>query len=350
MFFKKNQLANSFVQIYGLGHSDSNDDPRFKVISQKEFIEMLPREVQSQITKNGEVPIDEVASYWSEMISPFRTFFSGSIDELAMFSVKRCLEHAVSRNPDFKTEEIDAIIGATNTGPGYPSLADFVKNQLGVRTNAMCFDVTEACTAGVVATFVGYSMIRSGACNDVLITCSEKATELTRLENWQGSNLFGDASFAFLLRKTDISENDSFKFFFFNSYPYSGNLELIRKTSDGFVQEGKKVHLFVVKNVVETLIDSVQKAGLLPSDIKHLVFHQPSRKTVTSLQDYLLSYWKDFKGEFHQSENIGNASSASFGQLLSERYHQGIIKKNELIVCGTFGAGLSIGIMGIVLT
>lgn len=349
MFYLANKESAPFCRLIGLGHSSSNDDSRFRIISQLEFIQMLPKQIQNEITKNNERTIDEIAKNWSEMISPKRTFFNGPIDELAMFSVNRCIEDAKRKDPNFSIEKIDAIIGATNTGPGYPSLADFVKNNLAVQNEAMCFDVTEACTAGVVATFLGFTLIRSGYCNNVLITCSEKATELTNLENWQGSNLFGDASFAFILQSSHLPSEDSFAFFFFNSYPYSGNLKLIQKTETGFVQEGKKVHLFVVKNVVETLVNSVAKANISIEDIKHLIFHQPSRKTLSSLEEYLLSQWKNFNGIFHRSEEIGNASSASFGQLLSERYHQEMIKENEIIICGTFGAGLSIGIMGLTL-
>lgn len=347
MFYLEPKGKPPLCKLLGLGHSNYSDDPRFKVISQLEFIQMLPSEVQEELVRKTGSSINDIAKTWAEMISPNRTFFAGTIDELAMFSVNRCIEDAKKKNTKFCIEEIDAIIGATNTGPQYPSLADFVKNRLPVRNNAMCFDVTEACTSGVVATFVGYTLIKAGICRNVLITCSEKATELTKFENWQGSNLFGDASFAFLLQSTQSPEEASFNFFFFNSYPYSGNLELIKKTETGFVQEGKKVHLFVVKNVVESIVESVSKSNINIENIKHLIFHQPSRKTLSSLEEYLLSHWKNFNGIFHRSENIGNASSASFGQLLSERYHQGIIKSGELIVCGTFGAGLSIGIMAL---
>lgn len=345
MFYLDRKERQPFCKLLGLGHTTSSDDPRFKVISQLEFIQMLPSEIQEELVQKTVSSINDIANTWAEMISPNRTFFAGPIDELAMFSVNRCIEDTKEKDPEFSVEQIDAIIGATNTGPQYPSLADFVKNRLPARNNAMCFDVIEACTAGVVATFVGYSLIQAGTCRNVLITCSEKATELTKIENWRGSNIFGDASFAFLLQSTQSIEEASFNFFFFNSYPYSGNLELIKKTENGFVQVGKKVHLFVVKNVVESIVASVSKANIYVENIKHLIFHQPSRKTLSSLQKYLLSYWKNFNGIFHISENIGNASSASFGQLLSERYHQGIIKSDELIVCGTFGAGLSIGIM-----
>ncbi len=331
--------------IIGLGHSEITDSELFRVVTQEEFIRELPADTQAVICKNG-AAIEDVARTWNEMISEKRTFYGGDLASLAMFAVNRCFQDVRNRGIEFDPADIDAVIGATNTGPGYPSLADCVKNGIGIRSDAMCYDVTEACTAGSVALFQAQSLIRSGACKKVLVACAEKATTLTHTVNWQGSNLFGDASFAVLVSETDDPAFESFEFFDFNSFPYNGNLSLIRKTETGFVQEGKKVHLFVVKDVVESVVTAIKKAEVILSEIKHLVFHQPSNKTVSSLKDYLIPKWPDFSGIFHKSEGIGNASSASFGHLLSKRYHEGIIKANELIVTCTFGAGLSVGIIG----
>jgi 3-oxoacyl-[acyl-carrier-protein] synthase III len=338
--------SQHFCHIIGLGHSEPTDSEFFRIVTQEEFIRSLPQDVQEVICKNG-ATIEEVAKTWGEMISEKRTFFDGDISSLAMFAVNRCFEDLKNRGIDFDPSSIDAVIGATNTGPGYPSLADFVKNGIGVKSEAMCFDVAEACTAGSVAIFQAQSLIRSGACKNVLVTCAEKATTLTNLENWQGSNLFGDASFAVLLTATNDPNLETFDFFEFNSFPYQGNLGLIRKTETGFVQEGKKVHIFVVKDIVESLVNSIKKAGINPVDIDHLVVHQPSNKTVSSLKDYILPKLPEFKGIFHKSEDIGNASSASFGNMLSKHYHEGMIKSGELIVTCTFGAGLSVGIIGL---
>lgn len=347
MYNKINNIkGQNYCRIIGLGHSETVDSDLFRVVTQEEFIRSLPDEIQSGICKNG-ASIQDVARTWGEMISEKRTFFDGELSSLAMFAVNRCFADVRNRGFDFDPVNIDAVIGATNTGPGYPSLADCVKNGIGIRSDAMCYDVTEACTAGSVALFQAQSLIRSGACKNVLVTCAEKATTLTQTVNWQGSNLFGDASFSVLVTATDDPMLESFDFFDFNSYPYNGNLSLIRKTETGFVQEGKKVHIFVVKDVVESIVQAIKKTEVMLCEIKHLVFHQPSNKTVYSLKDYLIPKWPDFKGIFHKSEDIGNASSASFGHLLSKRYHEGVIKADELIVTCTFGAGLSVGIIGL---
>ncbi len=347
MFYKVDKLNPPFCKITGIGHSEPTDSELFKVISQKEFIELLPTEVQNEISKGGELDLNEVAATWSEMISEKRTFFIGEVWQLGYFAVKRMLENATSFGKEIKLDDVDVIIGATNTGPLYPSLADFMKNEIGIRNQAMCFDVTEACTSGSVALFNAYSLIKSGISKKVLVVCSEKATTLTDITDWKGSNLFGDASFSVLLERSDNPEDESFEFFSFNSFPFDGNLRYIRRTENGFVQEGRKVHMFVLTTVVKEILGSIELAGINPTGIKHFVFHQPSLKTTTSLESYLRNNLKEVQGVFHYSSGVGNASSASFGNLLSKLYYDGVIKKGELIYTCTFGAGLSVGIIGL---
>lgn len=345
MLFKVNKKREYFCKIAGVGHSELSDSDKFEVVSQKDFINSLPNEIISDITKKGEKTVDEVAISWSDMISEYRQFFSGSVWELASFAINRCFESASERGFNIDASEIDAIIGATNTGPYYPSLADYIKNDLSSRSKAMCFDVTEACTAGSVGLFQAYSMISSGACKNVLVVSSEKASTLTKKENWQGSNLFGDTSFAFLLTRSDNPKDESFELFDFVSYPYDNNLEFIRKTDTGFVQNGRKVHIFVIRDVINEIEESIINSNIDINNIKHLITHQPSNKTVISLSDGFMGKFPDFRGTIHRSENIGNASSASFGHLLSYKYHNNMIKDDESILTCTFGAGLSIGIV-----
>jgi len=360
---KENQI---FCKIAGIGHSREEDSDKFRIVSQKEFIEYLPESVQQEICKNGQ-SIDEVAEKWGEQISVNRTFFDGSVVDLGMLAVSRCFENAMEKVPydcdpfatgTFDPFVIDAIIGATNTGPGYPSLADHIKKEIGISSKTACFDVVEACTAGSVAIFNARNMIASGACKTVLVVCSEKATTLAPLADWQGSNLFGDASFAILLQATDNKNEEAFSFFYANSYPFDGNLEFIKKTDNGFMQNGRKVHQFVVGKVVEEIVSSVKRAGIKVRDVKHFVPHQPSNKTNSSLVARLAGAWQDqlakepptedlnLEVTFHKSEGIGNASSASFGHLLSQLCCEGKIKSGELVITCTFGSGLSLAISG----
>ena len=350
----KNIEQKKYCNILSVGNTDRVDSDKFKIVSQYEFIKLLKPETQRSIVADPdfaikddaefEQKIKEAADTWGEMVSVNRTFFNGDVTELAVIAARKCLTYGVS-NFGFDANTIDAIIGATNTGPGYPSLADFVKEGLNLRNDAMCFDVTEACVAGSVAVFQGWSLITSGACRNVLVVASEKATTLTDLENWQGSNLFGDGAFAMLLTSSNNQEDESFDYFEFNSFPHDGNLKHIQKTETGFVQVGKKVHIFVIRDVVNALQACIAETGYKIDKIKHLIFHQPSNKTISSLLEKLSAMWPEFNGVIHRGDNMGNISSASFGHLLSTKFHSGAIKKGEPILSCTFGAGLSLGIM-----
>ncbi len=358
MFCKIDQKSPIVYEIEGIGHSKTEKKPdAFNVVTQNKFLRTLPKEVQAEVCKDGKT-IGEVAKVWNKIVWPKRTFFDGSTAELAMLAVQDCFENALNRNfIDFDPGGIDLIIGATNTGPGYSSLADYVKRGIGINppaarrdenslVNAECWDLTEACTSGSVAITKAIACIAGGMYKRVLVVCSEKATTLTPREKWQGSNLFGDASFAMMLKASTDKTKQSFYFFENNCFPFDGNIEFIRKTETGFFQDGRKVHRFVGGKVIPTFVDSVKRAGIEVEDISHIIFHQPSLKTVEFSEEELRKLWPNFKGKFHKSKNIGNASSASFGHLVSTKYQEGIIKPGEMVVTLTFGAGLSLSILG----
>ena len=340
MFTDVDKIKPAKCEIIGWGHTEIDDDPRFRMVTQEQFI----REIMSPVGRHdffGSEPIDQeitvLAEEWGEITAKERIFFSGTTVELGIIAGKKCLAHA-----DVSAGELDAIIGATNTGPGYPSLADHVKLALGQESSAMAFDMHEACTVGSIAPFAAWNLIRSGACRKVLVVCAEKATSLTGPDNWRGSNLFGDAAFAVLL---SASDKESFKVFDFHSLPFHGQIDMVVKREDGFYQDGGKVHKFVSRTVVNALVQAVKEAGIDYRKIDHLVPHQPSIRTVGVLEEKLRKEWPEFEGVFHNKVKFtGNPSAASTGSLISAGIHSQEIKKGQLIVIVTFGSGLSIGI------
>jgi len=347
MFVNARQISNAHCQIVGYGHTALADSPKFSLVTQEEFInDDLSNSGRTDLFGHAtpwlQSEIETKVQKWVEQTSIIsRPFFAGSTAELGAIAAKKCLEHAKVR-PD----EIDAIIGDTNTGPGYPSLADHIKEAIGGSSTTLCQDVCEACTVGSTAIFTGWNMIRSGACQNVLVVCSERATTLAPYDTWYSSNLFGDGAFAFLLQ---AAEQESFIFFDLNSWPYDNNLELIMKTEVGFTQNGPQVHKFVNRVVVPSLIEAVQQTKIDPGQIDHLIPHQPSGKTIALLEKTVRKQWPEFNGAIHDHvSTTGNLSGASTGLLISQGIHGGAITKGQIVVVSTFGAGLSAGHYGFV--
>jgi 3-oxoacyl-[acyl-carrier-protein] synthase-3 len=337
-----NLLTTQKCSVIGYGHTELQDDPeRLREVTQAQFIDMLSFETRCQLlgTSKPWLEADKVAvaDGWISMTGIHRrVFFNGPIADLALIAARKCLAQA-----GVSAMDLDAIVAGSNTGPGYPSLADRIKHGLGQHSQAMAYDLQEACPVGCVAVFNGWNLVRSGVAKKVLVVCAEKATTLAKLDDWKGSNLFGDAAFAFLL---SASEQEAFKFFDIRSEPFDGQLHLITKTEDGFAQKGLGVHKFVGREVVRILVEGVNRAGILPADIRHLVPHQPSSKTLNLLEEKLRENWPTFGGQVHRNvEYTGNTSGASTGSLISRGVASGDIKPGELVLVSTFGAGLSVG-------
>lgn len=333
--------------IVGYGHTDLSDDPRFRQLTQEEFIteKMSPTAIRELLGLPPPWPeevINEVASKWvSQTGIGIRSFYDGMVQDLAVIAARKCLAQA-----KVDPEELDFIIGGSNTGPGYPSLADYVKLGLGKDSEAAAFDVAEACPVGCFAVYNGWLNIRAGVAKKVLVVCAEKATTLAPYDEWKGSNLFGDAAFAFLLV---ASEQESFRFFDMHSRPFGGKIDWIKKTANGFSQNGLLVHRFVVSEVPSILDAAVARAEIDPVTIRHLVPHQPSAKTLDSFLGRLANRWPTFVGLTHRNvETTGNTSGASTGSLISRGIQGGVIKPSEMVVVTTFGSGMSIGNYGFI--
>lgn len=352
MNINTNILLGLPTKAVGFSHIRENDSQKFQIFSQERFIEEK-LSLEGKKSLFGHPPpftseeINAMAEKCRQQTGVIdRLFFNGEIEEMAGITGIKAMR-AAKRDPS----DFDVIIVGSNTSPGYPSTADRVKNYLynsyrgsTIKSPAMCFDVQEACTAGSVAMFLGWNLIRSGTAKTVLVVLAEKATELAETDNWKASNLFSDAAAAVVLSS---SLHEKFSFFDINSYPEEGNLDLIYKDKNGFFQqEGPKVHRFVGEQVINDLDRAVKTAKINPKDINHLVTHQPSGKTVSFLEEKIRKLWPDFKGIFHQDFAGGNTSSVSTLALISKKIESGEIKNGDLVVVCTFGAGLSVGCYG----
>lgn len=345
-------------RIAAWGHSAVQDDDRFQIVDQVDFIrKRMSASAREQLLLPAGADIDSVVEMWKARTGiGERVFFDGPIEDMAAIAAKKCLAKA-----DIPPGQVDVIIGGTNTGPGYPSLADHVKLQLGDEASqAMAFDMTEACSVGAISVMVGWNLIHSGFARRVLVVCAEKATTLTDADNWRGgASLFGDAAFAVCLTASD---EEAFLFFAADSMPFGDNIKRIYRRSDtGFFQDGPKVHKFVGSTVARRIAEDVAMADISPSEIDHWVPHQPSGKTldflwhkvtglpIAEFQENSDAPWHSFRGIYHRNvETTGNTSGASTGWIISQATENGVIKTGDTVIVSTFGAGLSVANYGFI--
>ena len=250
------------------------------------------------------------------------------------------------------TKDIDLLILATHFPDHYfPSTACITQNKLGLK-NAVCFDLSAACSGSIYSLFVAESMMKNSNYKTAMIIGTEI---FSRTVDWEDRNtcvLFGDGAGAIIIKKDQKGKNMiSFDFGSDGSgsdllkIPAGGSrLPTSNKTIEQkqhFIKmEGKKVYKFAKKMMVNSVIESLEKVNLTRKDIDLLIPHQANIRILKAVAKKLHLPKEKIMINL---EKYGNTSAASIPIALDEAITQGKIKEGDVIVLTAFGAGLTWG-------
>lgn len=234
-------------------------------------------------------------------------------------------------------EELDLILVATVTpDTPFPSVSCMIQEKLGA-TNAAAMDVSAACAGFMYGVITGQQFIQTGVYNHVLVIGVDKLSKIT---DWTDRNtcvLLGDGAGAAVLGK--VSDDKGILSFELGS-DGSGGKYLYQNEDNYLVMDGSSVFKFAVRQMPESSINVIEKAGLKKEDVDYLVPHQANirimeaaRKRLGIPEDRMAKTVKQY----------GNNSSASIPIALSESLKQGKIKDGDVIVMVGFGGGLTWG-------
>lgn len=256
------------------------------------------------------------------------------------------------KNANICPEEIDLLILATHFPDHYfPSTACITQNKLGLK-NAVCFDLSAACTGAIYSLFVAESMLKNSNYNTAMIIGTEI---FSRTVDWEDRNtcvLFGDGAGAIIIKKDQIGKNIiSFDFGSDGSgadllkIPAGGSMlptsnKTIRERQHFIKMEGKKVYRFAKKMMVNSVIKALDKVDLTRKDIDLLVPHQANIRILKAVAKKL---HLPLEKIMINLEKYGNTSAASIPIALDEAISQGKIQKGDIVVLTAFGAGLTWG-------
>lgn len=249
---------------------------------------------------------------------------------MATEAAKEALNHA-----NLQPEEIDLIIVATVT-PDYvfPSVACLVQKNLGAK-KAAAMDVSAACAGSMYGIITGQQFIESGAYKHVLVIGADK---LSKLINWEDRNtavLFGDGASAVVLG--NVPEGKGILAFELGA-DGTGSSHLYGNPM--ITMNGREVFKFAVRQMGESCLRVVEKAGLQKEDVDFLVPHQANIRIMEAARERLgLSKEKVSV----VIDKYGNTSSASVIMALCEEYRNGKIHDGQNIVLVGFGGGLTWG-------
>ena len=303
--------------------------------------------VPEQIVTNDDLAkIVETNDEWIRTrtgIRQRRIATSEGTSDLAAKAAERAIEQA-----GIKPEEIDLIILATSSQDYcFPSGACEVQGRVGA-VNAVCYDLSAACTGFVFALNTAQAFIQSGVYRTALVVGSEV---LSKLIDWKDRGtcvLFGDGAGAVVLR----ADETGILGFQMHSDGTKGNVLTCGARSNGnflmnqkpelsyMTMDGQEVFKFAVKRVPEVISQLLEKTGTPIEEIRYFVLHQANYRIIESVAKRLKVGMEKFPANM---EYYGNTSGASIPLLLDEMNRAGKLNPGDKIILSGFGGGLTWG-------
>ncbi len=306
----------------------TNDDLTAMVNTSDEWIRQRTGIVQRRIAAEGE------------------TTFT-----LSLKAARAALEVA-----DQDPAHLDLIIVATVTPDhAFPATACLLQDALGAE-KAAAFDLSAGCSGFVYALSLAADLLAAGCYNHALIVGAET---LSRITDWTDRNtcvLFGDGAGAVVLRASEApggilasvlgadGSGGDLLILPAGGSAHPASAETVAARQHFIRMEGRPVFRFATRIMPEAARQVLARAGLKVEEVTLFIPHQANDRILQAAAREL-GVAED--RVFSNLARYGNTSSASIPIALCEAIEQGLIKRDDLIVCTGFGAGLTWGAIAI---
>lgn len=269
--------------------------------------------------------------------------------DLALNAATNAIEKSTVRYKD-----IELIIVATISGDhAYPSTACLVQKKLGLK-GVPSFDISAGCTGFIYGVNIAKQFIENGAYSHILVVGVEL---LSRFLNWDDRNtcvLFGDGAGAAVISRNDrgqISEiidgdieadgtQDDILVQPAGGSAMPASEETVKNKLHTVHMDGNKVFKLAVKSMYSSCDTLLKRNNLKISDIDWLIAHQANMRIIDSLGRKLKI---DPEHVIVNIEKYANTSAATIPIAISEAIEAGKIKRGDVLLMVSFGAGLTWG-------
>lgn len=269
-------------------------------------------------------------------------------DEFASDMAIKAVENLIAKD-NIRIDDVDMIIVTTFTPDYYtPTVSALVQGHFGIK-NTGSMDLGSGCTGFAYALCVADSLITTGNFNKILVIASETVSKVVDYTDRNTCILFGDASVAVLVERTDRKGSFLASYFTtdasFAENVFCGGLSDSMKgrvmgKKGLFQQEGKVLYEYVVKNIPEGVISLLKKAELSLCDIDWFIPHSANLRMIESICKRL-DYPMD--KTLVSNEFYGNTSSATIPLAIWMALEESKIKAGDKLALYGFGSGLTHG-------
>lgn len=285
--------------------------------------------------------------------------------DIGFFAAKEALDSS-----DIDKESIDIIMAAHNFGDvkkGFthtdmvPNIASRIKHKLKIKNPAtIAYDIIFGCPGWLQGIIQANILIKSGEARRILIVGAEVLSRVSDPHD-RDSMIYADGAGAVILEtkeskkikgilsflvRTDTPEPNQTPLLYMgnsNKKNYSKN-ELFLK------MDGHKVYEYALKNVPQAIKECIEKAKISIKNISKILIHQANGKMDKAILYRLFKLFniKEVPEDILPMTIswLGNSSVATlptlFDLLVKGKLEGHSVKKNDLIVFASVGAGMNI--------
>jgi 3-oxoacyl-[acyl-carrier-protein] synthase-3 len=258
------------------------------------------------------------------------------------------------KNANLVPNDIDLIIFASVTPDmKLPNSASILQTKLGITNKCGCLDIAAACSGFVYGLTLANGLIKSGMNKHVLIVASEM---LSREVDWKDRGsciLFGDGcAVAIVGPNTDSNDpSDVIASFMgadgtgmeFFHQPIGGAVQPITKENlekgDYFMKmKGREMFKVATRTLAENAKKMLEAGNITYEDIDWFIPHQANIRIIETTAKLLKI---NLDKVIINIEKYGNTSAGTIPIAFHEAILDGRIKRGDLILFDTFGAGLT---------
>ncbi|MYL64767.1 beta-ketoacyl-ACP synthase III [Bacillus hwajinpoensis] len=252
--------------------------------------------------------------------------------DMAYLASKKALEDA-----NIKAEDLDLILVATVT-PDYPfpSVGCLLQEKLGA-TNAAAMDLSAACAGFMYGMITAGQFINNDTYKNILVVGVEKLSKITDWEDRNTAVLFGDGAGAAVIGP--VTEGRGILSFELGS-DGAGAKHLYQEPNGFMAMNGREVFKFAVRQMGQSAINVIDKAGLTKEDVDFLIPHQANIRIMEASRQRLELPVEKMATTV---KKYGNTSSSTIPIALSEAMEEGRVKDDDVVILVGFGGGLTWG-------
>jgi 3-oxoacyl-[acyl-carrier-protein] synthase-3 len=272
-----------------------------------------------------------------------------ALTDLATPASERALEMA-----GLSPKKLDIIIVGTSSADMLtPSAACILQHRLGAK-NAVAFDINAACPGFIYGLAVAQKFMQDGSHRHALVVGGEIISNRIDFKDRTTCVLFGDGAGAVILGHSNGRRDGEILTTHLHS---DGNLwgllhvpgggsrippsyQMLDEGLQYLKMQGNEVYKYAVRTMVEAARNTMESEGITSQEIDWFIPHQANMRIMEVVAKRLGIPLEKVIVTVHK---YGNTSAASIPTALDEAVRSGKIRRGDLILVNSFGAGFTWG-------